>query len=155
MGFIVIIHLTSFCHKNRLTITYVCISYVLHLCTSAVFAHSVNLIGHLHASAGQRQQLLFYILMESRFIVFKSMESPFKDICEKITFQTLIFAKMLETMNRKTCKLIKNLLIYVQTKNKGEINNITTRNNCILILYTVKSLKVRFLLIPELFFTIK
>ena len=83
------------------------------------------------------------------------MESPFKVICEKVTFQTLIFAKMLETMNRKKCKQIKKLLIYVQTKDKGEINNITTRNNCILILYTVKSLKVKFLFIPELFLTIK
>ena len=67
----------------------------------------------------------------------------------------MIFAITFVNMNKHTCKLFKNIFDDVRTKGDGEINTAYYSRNCILIHYEFKSLKSKFLFIPEPYITIK
>ena len=54
--------------------------------------------------------------------VLLNCEISLKVICEKVNFQTVIFAIIFMTRNENTYKLFKNIFNFVQTKGKRKIN---------------------------------
>ena len=78
-------------------------------------------------------------------------------ICEKVTFSNCYFCNNIMIMNRHTCKLFKNVLNDVQTKDNWEI--ITAKRNYFKQLYLdilyVEVLKCKFLSTSQLRLTIK
>ena len=88
------------------------------------------------------------------------MYSPLKSFVKKKRFLIGSFAIIFVIMNEHTCKLFtcKNILNDVQINDNGEINTAQhnySKKNCILILFRLKGMKSKFLLILRLYITIK